>query len=116
MLKQVKRTSGAINQRRQELDHKIQGLFARIHVGGRISMQIHGNPGALKQNGSTEPWIFDPTAVATVDRTVDTVHRSTVDQAKGYPSDLIRTVRGRSHGPGREHATRGGGLAGTGRG
>jgi hypothetical protein len=34
----------------------------------------------------------------------------------GYPPDLIRTVRGRSHGPGREHATRGGGHAGTGRG
>jgi hypothetical protein len=48
-----------------------------------------------------------------VDRAVSPVHGSTVDQAKGYPPDLIRTVRGRSHDPGREHATRGGGHTGT---
>jgi hypothetical protein len=60
--------------------------------------------------------IFDPTAVPAVNRAVDTVLGSTVDQAKGYPLDLIRTVCGRSHGPGRVHATRGGGYTGTGRG
>jgi hypothetical protein len=85
MLKQVKRTSGAIIQRRQGIDHKFQDLTARICIGGRIDMQIHWNPGALKQNGSTEPWIFDPTAVAAVNRAVDTVHVSTIDQPKGYP-------------------------------
>jgi hypothetical protein len=49
MLKQVKRTSGAIKQRRQGLDHKIQDLFARIHIGGRTGMQIQESPGALNQ-------------------------------------------------------------------
>jgi hypothetical protein len=38
MLKQVKRTSGAIKQKRQGLDHKIQDLFARIHIGGRTGL------------------------------------------------------------------------------
>jgi hypothetical protein len=41
MLKQVKRTSGAIIQRRQGIDHKFQDLTARICIGGRIDMQIH---------------------------------------------------------------------------
>jgi hypothetical protein len=38
MLKQMKRTSGTIMQRRQGLDHKFQDLFARIHIGGRTGM------------------------------------------------------------------------------
>jgi hypothetical protein len=38
MLKQVKRTLGAIKQKRQGLDHKIQDLFARIHIGGRTDL------------------------------------------------------------------------------
>jgi hypothetical protein len=38
MLKQVKRTSGAIIQRRQGLDHKFQDLIARICIGGRTGL------------------------------------------------------------------------------
>jgi hypothetical protein len=49
MLKQIKRTSSAIKQRRQGLDHKIQGLFARICLGGRTDMQIQESPGVLNQ-------------------------------------------------------------------
>jgi hypothetical protein len=45
MLKQMKRTSVAIKQRRQGLDHKIQDLFARVYVGGRTSMRNLGNTG-----------------------------------------------------------------------
>jgi hypothetical protein len=49
VLKHKKRTSSAIKQRRQGLDHKFQDLFARIHIGGRTDMQIQESPGALKQ-------------------------------------------------------------------
>jgi hypothetical protein len=38
MLKQIKRTSGAIKQKRQGLEHKIQNLFARICIGGRTGL------------------------------------------------------------------------------
>jgi hypothetical protein len=47
MLKQIKRTSVAIKQRRQGLDHKIQDLFARICIGGRTGMQKLRNSRAL---------------------------------------------------------------------
>jgi hypothetical protein len=51
MLKQVKRTSGAIKQRRRGLDHKIQDLFARIHIGGRTDLWNHRNTGTLNKKG-----------------------------------------------------------------
>jgi hypothetical protein len=38
LLKQEKRSSVAITQGRQELDHKIQDLIARILLGGRTGM------------------------------------------------------------------------------
>jgi hypothetical protein len=38
MLKQKKRTSGAIIQGKQGLDHKTQDLIARILTGGRTDM------------------------------------------------------------------------------
>jgi hypothetical protein len=47
MLKQIKRTSGAIKQRRQGLEHKIPDLFVKVYIGGRTDMQIRRNPGAL---------------------------------------------------------------------
>jgi hypothetical protein len=47
MLKQIKRTSGAIKQRRQALEHKIKDLFVKVYIGGRTDMQIHRIPGAL---------------------------------------------------------------------
>jgi hypothetical protein len=49
--------------------------------------------GLLRKSGSAEPWILDPTADGSVDRAVHPVYGSTVDRAKGYPHDLIRTVR-----------------------
>jgi hypothetical protein len=48
-------------------------------------MQKQESSGALKESGSVEPWIVDPTAAAAVDRAVSPAHGSTVDQAKGYP-------------------------------
>jgi hypothetical protein len=36
--------------------------------------------GLLKENGLIQPWIFDPTAAAAVDRAVNPVHGSTVDR------------------------------------
>jgi hypothetical protein len=50
MLKQIKRTSCAIIQRRQGLDHKIQDLIARICIGGGTDMQKGKNPRSLNQN------------------------------------------------------------------
>jgi hypothetical protein len=38
------------------------------------------NQGLLKENGSTEPWILDPTAKEAVDRAVHPVHGSTMDR------------------------------------
>jgi hypothetical protein len=86
-------------------------------VGGP-TCEIIEIQGHLIKKGLVEPWIINPMAAVAVDCAVSPAHAhgSTVDQAKGYPPDLIRTVRGRSHGPGREHATRGGGHAGTERG
>jgi hypothetical protein len=83
-----------------------------VSIGGRTGMQNKKTQGLFKGNDSIEPWIFDPTAVAAVDHAVSPVHGSTVDQAKGYPPDLIRTVRGRSHDPGREHARAAAGMPG----
>jgi hypothetical protein len=51
MLKQIKRTSGAIKQRRQGLERKIQDLFVKVYIGGRTGMRKHRNPGAINQNG-----------------------------------------------------------------
>jgi hypothetical protein len=50
MLKQIKRTLDAIKQRRQGLECKIQDLFVKVYIGGRIGIQIHRNPGSLNQN------------------------------------------------------------------
>jgi hypothetical protein len=36
--------------------------------------------GLLKERGSAEPWIFDPTTEEAVDRAVVTAHESTVDR------------------------------------
>jgi hypothetical protein len=47
MLKQIKRTSSAIKQRRHGLERKIQDLFVKIYIGGRTGMQKHIKPGAL---------------------------------------------------------------------
>jgi hypothetical protein len=68
--------------------------------------------GLLKESGLIQPWIFDPTAVAAVDRVVNPVHGSTVDRTEGVRPALIRSVRVRSSGPGLERAGRGGGHAG----
>jgi hypothetical protein len=54
------------------------------------------NQGLFNEKGSAEPWILDPTADAAVDHVVHPAHGSTMDRAKGYPPDLIRTVRERS--------------------
>jgi hypothetical protein len=80
MLKQIKRTSVAIKQRRQGLEHKIQDLFVKVYIGGRTGMQNIETEGLLKESGSIKPWIFDPTAASAVDRAVDTAHGSTMDQ------------------------------------
>jgi hypothetical protein len=82
-------------------------------VGGP-ACEIIEIQGLLIKKSSVEPWIINPMAAVAVDRAVSPAHAhgSTVDQAKGYPPDLIRTVRGRSHDLGREHATRGSGHAG----
>jgi hypothetical protein len=84
-------------------------------VGGP-ACEIIEIQGLLIKKGLVEPWSINPTATVAVDRAVSSAHGSTVAQAKGYPPDLIRTVRGRSHGPGREHAARGGGHTGIERG
>jgi hypothetical protein len=84
-------------------------------VGGP-TCEIIEIQGLLIKKGSVEPWIINQTAAVAVDRAMSPAHGSTVDQAKGYPPDLIRTVRERSHDRGREHATRGGRHAGTERG
>jgi hypothetical protein len=47
MLKQIKRTSVSIKQRRQGLEHKIQDLFVKVYIGGRTGMQKLRNLGAL---------------------------------------------------------------------
>jgi hypothetical protein len=57
--------------------------------------------GLIKESGLIQPWIFNPTAVAAV----NPVHGSTVDHTEGVHPDLIRAVRGRSHGPGGLQAT-----------
>jgi hypothetical protein len=49
MLKSSEKASSAIIRRRQGLDYKIQDLIARVLIGGRTSMQIYENPGALKE-------------------------------------------------------------------
>jgi hypothetical protein len=84
-------------------------------VGGLACKYIKSQ-GLLKEIYMIGLWISNPTAAAAVDRAVNPVPGSMVDQAKGYRLDLVRTVRGRSHGPGRERATRGGGHIGTERG
>jgi hypothetical protein len=50
MLKQMERTSGAIKQRRQGLDHKIQDLFARICIGGKTACETKKVQGLLIKN------------------------------------------------------------------
>jgi hypothetical protein len=68
--------------------------------------------GLLKEIGSAEPWIFDPTAEGVVDPAVGAVHKPTVDRslnAKGYAP---QTVHRRSKGPGRVRAGCGGDVAG----
>jgi hypothetical protein len=39
--------------------------------------------GLLKEIGSAEPWISDPTAEGAVDQAVNLVHGSTVDRSEG---------------------------------
>jgi hypothetical protein len=68
--------------------------------------------GLLKESGSAEPWILDPTAEKAVDRAVHPVHGSTVDRTMGYPPDLIRTVCEGSHSLGRVRARNDGSRAG----
>jgi hypothetical protein len=68
--------------------------------------------GLLKEIGSAEPWIFDPTAEGAVDPAVGAVHKATVDRslnAKGYAP---QTVHRRSKGPGRVRVGCGGDVAG----
>jgi hypothetical protein len=60
--------------------------------------------GLLKEIGSAETWISDPTAEGVVDRAVNPAHGSTVDwphNPKGY---AISFVHHRSHGSGRVQA------------
>jgi hypothetical protein len=57
MLKQVKRTSGAIIQRRQGLDHKFQDLIARICIGGRTGMKKAKTQGLFNKNVGTDWYI-----------------------------------------------------------
>jgi hypothetical protein len=45
------------------------------------------NQGLLKENGSAEPWIFDPATEEAVDRAVNPMHRSTVDRTEGVRPD-----------------------------
>jgi hypothetical protein len=60
----------------------------KISIGGRTGLQKFRNPGLFKENGSIEPWIFDPTAPVAVDLALSPVHGSTVEQANGYPLDV----------------------------
>jgi hypothetical protein len=68
--------------------------------------------GLFKEKGSAEPWILDPTTNAAEDHVVHPTHGSTMDRAKGYPPDLIMTVRKRSHGLGCVRARNSGACAG----
>jgi hypothetical protein len=67
--------------------------------------------GLFKENGSIESWI-DPTAAATVDRAVDVVYESMVDQPLKSNRYAILIVHHRLHSPGRVRAGRGGECAG----
>jgi hypothetical protein len=84
----------------------------KVYIGGRTGKQKHRNPGAFKENGSIELWIFDPTTAVAVDRVVSPAHGSTVDQAKVYPLVLIQMARARTNDQGREQAGCGGAHAG----
>jgi hypothetical protein len=60
--------------------------------------------GLLKEIGSAEPWIFDPTAEGAVDPAVGAVHKPMVDRslnAKGYATYIVHR---RSNGPDRLQA------------
>jgi hypothetical protein len=58
----------------------------------------------LKEIGSAEPWISDPTAEGAVDRAVVAAHVSTVDRPHNPKGYAISFVHHRSHGPGRVQA------------
>jgi hypothetical protein len=45
------------------------------------------NQGLFNENGLAEPWIFDLTADAAVDRAVSSAHGSTVDRSEGVSPD-----------------------------
>jgi hypothetical protein len=66
------------------LKHKKTDLIVRIYIGGRTGMLKPKSSRTLKQNGSVEPWIIDPTATVAVDRAVSPAHGSTMVQAKGH--------------------------------
>jgi hypothetical protein len=57
-------------------------------VGGLTCKNLE-TQGFFKENGLIEPWIFDPTAVAVVDRAVSPVDGSTVDRNQGVLHVLI---------------------------
>jgi hypothetical protein len=78
--------------------------------------------GLLKESGSAEPWILDPTAEKAVDRAVVVAHESTVDRPHNPKGYAIPFVHHRSHDLGRVQAgwrrthrsaaARGGGFTG----
>jgi hypothetical protein len=55
-------------------------LFARVLTVEGPACKYRKNKGLLKESGSAEPWIFDPTAEEAVDQVVVAAHESTVDR------------------------------------